>query len=359
MQLPALVIVIDMGILRHIPQLVVGFLTLRQLLVCLIVHRRIEVVVVRTIVVDMQLAEAVDERQVTVAIDTSDIIGTDGDQVTVIDVSYGDRGVTKDRIGVGNHIVTTLTDVSSGEDGVVDDDTIGVVTPEDLGPVCRRTLLVAQLVEGFHGNIITLGITCAVNGDATGGNHLTVWLDHGTAVTCQTVCYHTVLIIVSATVGRYAINQLVIAYLGSHLLAYGTEHEALVTTGKDVTVVIHHTFFRADLTATDIHGSRAEDIALRAKVCHRDDFRLHVLRSVAAPVVKASATSKDVTKHMTVVKGYAGATALVDLGSSINDRAGRCRCNGCVAVRRSTSDRTDLATAVETASHRTAIHGYV
>ena len=58
-------------------------------------------VVVGAVVGDVQLAVAVDQRQVTVAIETTGMTGTQGNEVAVVDIVDGGRGIAEHRSGIG------------------------------------------------------------------------------------------------------------------------------------------------------------------------------------------------------------------------------------------------------------------
>ena len=60
-------------------------------------------VVVCAVVGDVQLAVAIDQRQVAIAIQTTDTTTADGDEVAVIDIVDGGGGVAEDGGGVGIH----------------------------------------------------------------------------------------------------------------------------------------------------------------------------------------------------------------------------------------------------------------
>ena len=63
----------------------------------------VDVVVVGAVVGDVQLAVAVDQRQVAIAVETTGMSRTDGDEVTVVDVVDGGSGITEHRGDVGIH----------------------------------------------------------------------------------------------------------------------------------------------------------------------------------------------------------------------------------------------------------------
>ena len=86
-----------------VAQFVVVLLTLRKCVVCCFVNLICNAVVVRSVVGDVQSAIAVDERQVAVTIETTHMVGTDGDEVSLVDVVDGCRGIAKHGGGIGKH----------------------------------------------------------------------------------------------------------------------------------------------------------------------------------------------------------------------------------------------------------------
>ena len=112
-------VLVGTGLLALVVQHVVGALIIRQSVIGRYVDVVGQSVEVGTVVVNVQLAEAIDERQVTVAVESAVMLGADGDEVAVIHVAQGCRGVAKDRGCVGKQAVGARRDVTSGEYGVV------------------------------------------------------------------------------------------------------------------------------------------------------------------------------------------------------------------------------------------------
>ena len=85
-----LALVIDKGVVvlfRDVHQAVVGLLAWGKFIVILKLQGLIEAVVVSAVVVDVQFAEAIDQRQVALAVDAADVVGADGDEIDVIDIA--------------------------------------------------------------------------------------------------------------------------------------------------------------------------------------------------------------------------------------------------------------------------------
>ena len=79
-------------------------------------------VLVRTVVGDVQLAVTIYEGQVAVAVQTARMPCTDGNKVAVIDIVDSGGGITEYGGGIGVHVATTTGNITSGKDGVVDVD---------------------------------------------------------------------------------------------------------------------------------------------------------------------------------------------------------------------------------------------
>ena len=77
-------------------------------------------ILVCTVVGDVQLAVSVNEGQVTIAIQTTRMSGTNGNQVAVVDIMDSSGGITEYSLGIGIHITTTTGDITSRKDGVMD-----------------------------------------------------------------------------------------------------------------------------------------------------------------------------------------------------------------------------------------------
>ena len=77
-------------------------------------------IVVGTVVGDVQFTIAVDEGQVAVTIETTGISCSDGDEVTVIYIMDRSRGIAKNRGGISIQRTTTGCDVTTCEYSIVD-----------------------------------------------------------------------------------------------------------------------------------------------------------------------------------------------------------------------------------------------
>ena len=74
----------------------------------------------------MNLAEAINQGQVAVTIKTSHLLGTKRDQVEIIDIAQGCGGITKDSHGIGKDLITTLRDVSTSKECIMNNDATGI-----------------------------------------------------------------------------------------------------------------------------------------------------------------------------------------------------------------------------------------
>ena len=115
-----------------VAQFIIGLLTFKKCRICLIRHFLLilfleEIVIVRTIVGNVQSTIAVNLGQVTVTIESAYMACTDGDEVTVIDVVNGGCSITIYRRGIGVCIFfvgTFCRGISSGKHSIMDNDTV-------------------------------------------------------------------------------------------------------------------------------------------------------------------------------------------------------------------------------------------
>ena len=117
--------IISTSICRNTPvlQFVVCLFTWWKKHIVGIVDLFLNIKVVCTVVGDVKFAVAVNQCQVTIAIQTSGVTSTNGDEVAVIDIVNGGSGVAEHSLGVGIHSVTTVCNVTTCEYSIVDDDT--------------------------------------------------------------------------------------------------------------------------------------------------------------------------------------------------------------------------------------------
>ena len=158
-------------LLTLITNLVVGGLAVGEGVVLCQRNLGCDMVVVRAVVGDVQLAVAIDQRQVAVAIQTTDASTTDGDEVAVIDIVDGGGGVAEDGGGVGIHLGRTGRGVTTGEHGIVNDDTFLVdIGLAECSPFCGAGRLVAQRVEGCCRHKVIFSVCVGVANTACGSN---------------------------------------------------------------------------------------------------------------------------------------------------------------------------------------------
>ena len=101
----------------------VGTLTVSQFIIVLQTDIIRHAIVVGAVVGDVQLTIAVDECQVTVAIDTTHMLGTNRDEVAVEDVDHIGRHIAVHGLLVGIDAGIAYRHVTTGKDGIMDDDT--------------------------------------------------------------------------------------------------------------------------------------------------------------------------------------------------------------------------------------------
>ena len=84
----------------------------------------------------MYLSETIDQRQVAVTIDATDVVGAQRDEVSIVDIAHRCCCIAIHRHCVGRYNIATFCDVTTGKHRIMDDDTIRIVALENLGPLC-------------------------------------------------------------------------------------------------------------------------------------------------------------------------------------------------------------------------------
>ena len=121
----------------------------------------------------------------------------------------------------------------------------------------------------------------------------------------------------------------------------GTIYITDITTTEDVTIAQFYTLVRTDLTTMDIDFRLAEDITVGVE------------RTTFTQVIVASATTEDVTPHMTGIEGDMRLTSLIDaLQRTDGIILATCR-------NHATTDSSNLTTTEESIAHVATIHLHV
>ena len=115
-------------VLTLIFQLEVSTLTVREPAVLIDGDGLLQAVIVGAIVGDVQLTVAVNHRKVSTTIDTTGMLGSNGDEVTVIDIVECSCGIAVDGCGIGIGLIIVRRHVTTGEYGIVDVDTAFLLT---------------------------------------------------------------------------------------------------------------------------------------------------------------------------------------------------------------------------------------
>ena len=293
--------------------------------------------------------------------------GADGDEVAVVGIVDGSGGIAIDCRGIGKQRTATRSDVTTGEDGVVDDDAIGI----QVVPYCSRLLLVFQRVQVGGGHIVTSLIACSGNIDIglTVGFHQHLAVLGEDSVGGRRLIEEPAFLVILEVVALVVIagitwrQSLVVAntsLLTDAQLAFvshiGTIYMSFITATEHVAVAIGHALVGAYLTTVDIDASLTEHIALTEQafglqVFHRE--RIHILGAVAAPAVLATTAAKDVAQHMAVVHVHLGAACPEDGDVAVFHTPAK---TGGEGTEGSASDRSHLAATEEAAAYLTAIH---
>ena len=250
--------------LTGIFQLVVGCLTGRQVFVLTNGNFLRNGIVVGTIVGDVQLTVAIDQRQVAVTIETASVSCTQGDEVAMIHIVDGCRGITKHGWGVGMGCGQRRTRrrITTGKHGIVDDDA-GIVQAAPSGCIC---VLIFQVIQVFSEHIITHFISMTIHrrGCLHPGarlyQHLAVLGENLLTVFCliRTIF---ILIIVSIITIIVTNTYLLGKAQGLHpiiIVLVGTIHIPHIAAAEHVAIAESHTCSCADLTAKDIHLGLSE-----------------------------------------------------------------------------------------------------
>ena len=301
-------LVVGTLLLTLVLQFVIGRLTVGQCMIFVDTDIFGDMVVVRAIVRDVQATVAVDERQVTITVEAARMTRTDRDEVTVVDIVDGCRGIAEDGGGISIHLVTTRRHVTTGEHGVVDDDTIGVETV----PRCCSRGLVLKGVQCRGGYVVTCFIKSTVN--RYGCLYFAMRLNQHVAVLRHVfLCAFTqdvaVVIRIEGAVGLIVIALAGIIVSIAPFLAeaqftlsvdIGTVDIADITATEHVAVAFGDATLCADLTAIDPDIGLSEDIAVGIE------------RTRAAQVVDTLTTGEHIAQDMTIVDVDVCLTCLVD-----------------------------------------------
>ena len=218
-----------------------------------------ETIEVSTIVADDQFAETIDKGKVTIAVQTTYVFRTDGDEVTMIDVAQSCCGVAKDSVGVYENLVTTHRYIATCKDCIVDVDTRKI----KFAPVRCICCLVTQCIQIVNGDIFSLcKVACAaallvipetisINSlndvtiriiiefrevDAIRICYFTIWRNIYPTVISHTVSNGTTLVVVAATIFRQTITGRKVFGIRTNFLSVCTIDISYITTAKDVAI---------------------------------------------------------------------------------------------------------------------------
>ena len=246
-------------------------------------------VVVCTIVSDIQLTVSIYQRQVTITVQTTYTTPTDRDEVTVIDIMDRCRSITEYRISIGKHFGRTRRGITTGKYGIVDNDAflVGICLTQ-LSPLSSTGSLVTQVIK----------IGCRHKGTYRKGRVT----DGDSSVSLTPRLYEnlTVLSEVIATIIVVTFFITIISFsiiLGTCCTIYATD----ITGTEDVTITLGNTIGSTYLTTIDIHLGLTEDIASCLEVQCWYECCIHVFRTVTAPAVLTATATEDVTKYMTII----------------------------------------------------------
>ena len=307
----------------------VGTLTVSQRVVLVHLDTLLQSIVVGAVVRDVELSVAVNQREVATAIQSTDMLRSYGNQVTSVDIAQRCRHITEDGHRVGINLITTHCHITTCKHCVADNDAV-IVKSLPLRLVVN-IFLSLQFVQSIGRHIVILGVGRASNGNAFSGQHLGVGFYHHLAVlrpsgTVRTICRIVI------TSGRVCAQ--------CRLLTY-TIDIPHVATAKYITIAFLVVLRCTNLTTTDKHFRLTEHVAIGVERAHLTE------------VVVALATAIDIAHDMTIIHLDVGLSIFVDTFErtlTVLIAGGR---------HRTTSDGSNLATAKDTVTHKTAIHLYI
>ena len=320
--------------LTGVVQLIVGRLAFGQIVILVNGDFLGNGVVVGTVAGDVQLAVAINERQVTVTVESARVTRTQCNHVAMEHIVDRGGGIAEYRVDVGTRRHRTRLRVTAGKHGIVDDDTrlVQAAPPGGIG------ILVQQFVQIPNGHKLSGGIIVTTNGH--GIHHLKHGFDKHLAVLGQRISSDitAILILIIITFAmRYSIvarASLLTDAEADFRFLVGAVHTADITAAEDVAVTVGHTGIRAYLAAVDMHLCLTEDVAGT------------VQRAYATQVVVAATAAKHIAVNVALVHLHHRLTRTVDALQR-------------TAVHFAASDGRNLAAAEDTVAHHATVERHV
>ena len=131
-----------------IANLIIGCLTSRESLIGFQRNFWVCIVVISTIVGDVQFTIAIDQRQVTITVQSTYTTSTDRDEVTVIDIVDRSCSITEYSRSISKNLGRTGRCVTTGKYSVVDNDTFLVdIRLANSRPFSLTGILITQIVQ--------------------------------------------------------------------------------------------------------------------------------------------------------------------------------------------------------------------
>ena len=320
----ACAILVSTGLQAFVFQLIVGCLAIGQGLVGINIDLRVNRIIVGAIVRNVQTTIAVDQGEVTIAVETTDMMGAQGDKVAVVDVMDGGGGVAIDGDGVGIDN-RALYRVTTGKHSVMDDDTCRIQTT----PPGSIILLVPQGVQNIDRHIVARGIVF-VDGNTSQhlcirlNQHLTVFGKNLLLVFAFThfdisvaLIFIIVTFVIVCWIRCFNINiksfarLLAITHL-TELVFVGAVNETIVTATEHIAGVLGQATLGSDFTTVDMYHRLAKDITLSTAVHGLLFLFGHITFRI--PVVVTTTATEHVSQHMTAVHLKTSGAWLVDDG---------------------------------------------
>ena len=317
-------------ILQFIDERIVVLLQVGELKVLLIGQLLREVIVVGTIVGDIELAVSIHEGKVTITIETTHMVATETHKVLGKHVDDSSRSVTIYGHRIGIHEVGTRGHVTTCKDGIANGDSHLV----ELSPYFGVTIL--QLIKVLGEHILTLLVGLAPHGHilqctATSSDVYAAVLSTFMAfvnVVCRRIGAMIVMSIYQVTIGL------------SRILQSWAVDITDVTATKHVTLTLGNRLFGSDSTAIDLHVGVSEHVSVGVLT---RSLVGRVLARVCISIGISATATEHVTLDQSAIDAHLGITRNVHLGTFL------------IRGYHALTYGSNLTTAIDTVSHNTSI----
>ena len=343
-------------------QLIISLLTCWQKLIFIVSQLFLDMLIVGTVVGDIQLAVAIYEGQVTIAIQATGMTCSDSNEVTVINIMDRCRSVTINRLIVGILRTTTSRNITTGKDSIVDNDTTGIKTfPFRAIPRTSIRVLTLQFVQRRSRHISShsidfINIYLILYQTIRLYHHFTIFSENLGRCSCIIRIYiicavPSVIITLISLIIAFTVVRFLTDTQCTTCVFVGAIYRTFIASTEDVTIAVCHAFGSSYLTTMDVHMGLSEDEALTLHVERSNKSRIHIHRTITAPAILTATTTEDVAFHLSVKHIDVCCTCFEDVSILILQST-------CVTatLHGATSDRTNLTATIEASTYGTAIH---